>query len=279
MLKGLPACGKSTYAKELLKKEPGKWKRINKDDLRAMLDNGEWSKENEKLIIEARNKLIIVALTAGYSVIVDDTNFDDKHEEYMKKEAEIWKIEFEVKFIDTPRKVCIERDAKREKPVGQKVIDRMYFQYVEPMLRPAPKPRDPNLPDCILVDIDGTLAHMTGRSAYDYSRVKEDAVDYVVRDLVNMHSDELSVFIVSARDGGCRADTEQWLKDNDVKHVGLFMREAGDKREDSLIKEELYNAHFNGKYNVRFVLDDRDRVVAKWRSLGLKVLQVAPGNF
>lgn len=38
MLKGLPASGKSTYAKELVLKSPGKYKRINKDDLRAMVD-------------------------------------------------------------------------------------------------------------------------------------------------------------------------------------------------------------------------------------------------
>lgn len=36
VLKGLPASGKSTYAKELVNKG---WKRVNKDDLRAMIDD------------------------------------------------------------------------------------------------------------------------------------------------------------------------------------------------------------------------------------------------
>src|SRR5207245_9019847 len=51
LLKGLPASGKSTYAKELVLKG---WKRVNKDDLRAMIDNGKWSHSNEDIIKEDR---------------------------------------------------------------------------------------------------------------------------------------------------------------------------------------------------------------------------------
>lgn len=57
------------------------------------------------------------------------------------------------------------------------------------------------------------------------------------------------------------------------------MRPAGDTRNDAVIKEEIYQAEIAGKYNVEFVLDDRDRVVDKWRELGLKCLQVAKGAF
>ena len=46
ILKGLPASGKSTYAKELVSKG---WKRVNKDDLRSMIDGGKWSKKNEEM--------------------------------------------------------------------------------------------------------------------------------------------------------------------------------------------------------------------------------------
>ena len=36
VMRGLPACGKSTFAAELIKREPGRWIRINRDDLRSM---------------------------------------------------------------------------------------------------------------------------------------------------------------------------------------------------------------------------------------------------
>ncbi len=51
MLKGLPASGKSTYARKLVadsQSHKRKWKRANKDDLRAMIDDSNWSKTNEK---------------------------------------------------------------------------------------------------------------------------------------------------------------------------------------------------------------------------------------
>ena len=50
MTKGLPASGKSTWAKLEVARSKGKTKRINKDDLRDMIDAGTWSKENEKNI-------------------------------------------------------------------------------------------------------------------------------------------------------------------------------------------------------------------------------------
>jgi hypothetical protein len=47
-------------------------------------------------------------------------------------------------------------------------------------------------------------------------------------------------------------------------------------------KITLLNLRFNHirpNYDVKYVIDDRDQVVDMWRSLGLRVLQVAPGNF
>jgi len=57
------------------------------------------------------------------------------------------------------------------------------------------------------------------------------------------------------------------------------MRPAGDIRKDVLIKQEIYEREIKDKYNVLFVLDDRQSVVDGWRSLGLTVFQVAEGQF
>jgi len=80
LTKGLPASGKSTWAKEQLQMYPGRYKIVNKDSLRAMLDDGKYSATNEKFILKARDELIMLALSAGYHVIVDDTNLHPKHE-------------------------------------------------------------------------------------------------------------------------------------------------------------------------------------------------------
>jgi adenylate cyclase class IV len=59
----------------------------------------------------------------------------------------------------------------------------------------------------------------------------------------------------------------------------LFMRQAGDNRDDRIVKREIYEREIKGRYNVRFVLDDRNKVVALWRDLGLPCFQVADGDF
>jgi predicted kinase len=147
MARGLPGSGKTTWAKELLANEPGKWKRINKDDLRAMLDNSAWSKKNEKFVVQTRDFLVTTALISGYSVIVDDTNLHPRHEqtlrqithlhnqiqkdhEFHEKESKL--VEFEVKdFTNIPLEVCIDRDSRRQVSVGAKVIRGMHNQFLK----------------------------------------------------------------------------------------------------------------------------------------------------
>jgi len=49
--------------------------------------------------------------------------------------------------------------------------------------------------------------------------------------------------------------------------------------ERGYLPKEIYEENIKGRYEVLFVLDDRNRVVDFWRSIGLICLQVAPGDF
>jgi len=129
ILQGLPASGKTTYAKELVDKG---YKRVNKDDLRAMVDNGKYSRKNEKLILEMRDMLIDLSLINGYDVVVDDTNFEKKHFKQIALIADINEADLDVKIFKTPVEECIERDSKRENPVGEEVIMNMFNRYIKP---------------------------------------------------------------------------------------------------------------------------------------------------
>jgi hypothetical protein len=57
------------------------------------------------------------------------------------------------------------------------------------------------------------------------------------------------------------------------------MRGQTDMRPDHAVKHELFNTHIRDAYDVRPAPDDRDRVVALWRSLGIVCLQVDNGDF
>jgi predicted kinase len=284
MTKGLPASGKSTAAKTMASTAPvGSCKIVNKDQLRLMLNDGKWSKANEKFVLSIRDCIVLEALNAGLSVIVDDTNLAPKHETQLRALAKLCEAKFEVMdFTHVTVEECIERDRKRPNYVGERVIKDMAKQFLS-----APVPvitYDPALPDCIIVDIDGTVALMNGRGPYDRDKVGTDIRNEPVCQLLEAYAasdDEVEVLFVSGRDARCRDATVKWLLDNlsIVNGLKLYMRPSEDTRKDSIIKEEIYDDKIKGKYNVRFVLDDRLRVVKTWRSLGLTCLQVADGDF
>ena len=276
MPKGLPGSGKSTHARELAKNG---YVRVNKDDLRAMMNDGKWSKKNEKFVLLVRDAIIVHALEAGKSVVVDDTNFAAIHRETLSALAKAYGATFETKFFDVPVEECIKRDLKRANSVGEQVIRQMHDQFlrVKEIYEPPT-----NKPGGILVDLDGTLAHMYGRSPYEWSRVGEDTQDKAVAELlfdINEGDGATKIIILSGRDSICRPETEAWLKEHSIKHDALLVRPEGDNRKDSIIKRELFEEHIRDNYRVRFVLDDRDQVVQMWRDMGLTCFQVAEGAF
>lgn len=288
--KGLPGSGKSTWATKEVLKSKGRVKRVNKDDLRAMVDCDEYDSENERFILLLRDKIIMAAIRANKHIIVDDTNINPIHEKHIREMVGPRVRVDVVSFMDTDVEECIKRDKKREGKayVGEEVIRRMARQWESwkdvdcsvTFPEPGQYAKNPALPSAIIVDIDGTLAHVAGRSYYDYSRVLEDSVDEVIRDLVVRLSSDYRVIMVSGRDHLCYDDTVQWLKRHDIPCDQLLMRADDDKRHDYIVKREIYENHIKDNYNVQLVLDDRNQVVDMWRNeMGFKVLQVAFGDF
>ena len=87
------------------------------------------------------------------------------------------------------------------------------------------------------------------------------------------------IVLMSGRGEDVREGTERWLAAHGVKYDELWMRKAGDTRADDIVKSELFDAHVRHRFAVRVVLDDRSRVVALWRRLGLTCWQVDYGDF
>ena len=280
LLKGLPASGKSTFAKKLNEQN---WVRVNKDDMREMLFGKNWKPKNEKQILRIRDLIIQDCLSNNKNVVVDDTNLNDIHEKTLRVLAEKNNAEFQVNdsFLGVPIEVCIERDLHRDRSVGERVIRGMYNQYLSKPIEAITY--DESLPYVVLVDIDGTLAHMTTRkrfgklAAFSWKDVGEDDVDPAVAFLTDALAEthRTKVVILSGRDSVCRPETEDWLDRNDIEYDALYMRSINDNRKDTIIKRELYETYIKGKYNVLAVIDDRPSVCRMWRDeLGLKVLQV-----
>jgi predicted kinase len=273
MFRGLQASGKSTAAKELV--EQG-WKRVNKDDFRAMVDSGKWSKKNEEAIKQLEVDAASTLLTLGYNVVVDDTNF--AYEDMWKGVAKACGSTFEIRDFTTPVNECVRRNLLRGETVPTDAIWKLHRQYIQPSIK---KPAyDVSLPDAFIFDIDGTLAHMKDRSPFDWERVGEDSLDENVAHILDaLREAGRTIIIVSGRDGCSQMDTEKWLDKNDIKYDHIYFRKNKDVRADNLVKGEIYENNIKGKYNVLGVFDDRDSVVELWRSLGLKRYQCEYGNF
>jgi predicted kinase len=287
ILKGLPASGKSTWAKKMVDQHPGSYKRINRDDLRAMLDNSYHSKGNERFALKVRDWLILQALKEGKHVILDDTNLNPQHEvrirelvDYYRKETG-QEVAVQVQFFDISLEEAIKRDLKRPVSVGERVIREIYNKYLAPAPAKVQAEQDKNLPKAILCDLDGTLAHIDHRNPFDASRCEEDALNEPIAGIVRSYAAlGYHIILLSGRSAQYRTQTESWLYLHQIPFTELLMRQEKDQRKDSLIKREIYEASIKGRYFVEFVLDDRNQVVDMWRKeLGLPCLQVNYGDF
>jgi len=280
IMQGLPASGKSTWAKEYSSANKD-WIRVNRDDLRNM--RGEyWIPKQEKLITAWEDSCIDIALDNGYNVILDATNLnDDRNKSRLDKlKAKFPELKSEVKFFDVSLKDCIKRDLRRHDSVGQEVIKGMYDKYLAP--KAVKYKEDPRLPGCIIVDVDGTLADKGRRNPFAWDKVSEDIPKKETISMVNSYAEhnDVSLIIFTGRDGCCYEDTRQWLIDNGVKYDAIFIRPEGNCEKDSVIKKRIFEENIRGKYYVDFVVDDRDQVVEMWRKeLGLQCYQVDYGDF
>ena len=278
MLKGLPASGKSTYAKEL---ESKGWARVNKDDIRKEFFP-DYTFKDEKEVVYMEDAEIIAELREGNNVVVDDTNFAPKHQQRLEKIAKEEDADFEVLLIDTPLEECIKRNRKRANSVPMEAILSMYRKYIAPYREKHVKYNDA-LDEAILVDVDGTLAHIDGnnpRNPYDASRAHEDLLDDAVSILTSMcYQHGYRVIILTGRHSGHLQVTKDWLDANGVNYDEIYCREEGDTRADYIVKKELFDQHVKDRYNVKFVIDDRPQVCRMWRSIGLKTLQVGDPHF
>ncbi len=136
MCKGLPASGKSHFAKQYVKDNPD-FIRVNRDDLRLMLGQ-KWSQKLESIVYAAEMTAIRFALTNGFSVIVDDCNLNPENEKRFKRilvnEYDM-QHDFEIKdFTKVDLKLCIQRDEQRQGSacVGKQVIMDMWEKYLKP---------------------------------------------------------------------------------------------------------------------------------------------------
>jgi hypothetical protein len=86
------------------------------------------------------------------------------------------------------------------------------------------------------------------------------------------------VVYVSGRSDQCRGLTEAWLLVHGLPGGRLYMRKAGDRRDDDVVKGELLDQLRADGLEPIMAFDDRNHVVRMWRERGIPCAQVAEGG-
>ena len=140
LTRGIQGSGKSTWAKKWVEEDPEHRVRWNNDDFRKML-GPYWIPEREELIHRIMKEAIDNAMLFGYDIVIDNMNLNPKHWNYIQSRIhdfnhdchivsseKQYTLEFK-DFFDVSLAECIERDSKRENPIGEEVITETYDRY------------------------------------------------------------------------------------------------------------------------------------------------------
>ncbi len=110
IMRGLPGSGKTTKAKEIIVAHDPRRpiKRVNRDELRLMLDGGKHSKEREKFVKQIEENIILRSLENDIDVICDDTNLSPRTMEWLTNIASWVSRQFvDVDLRSVPPEECI----------------------------------------------------------------------------------------------------------------------------------------------------------------------------
>ena len=122
---GLPASGKSHFSKSRFQNSDRK--RINRKEIRRHLYEmlnfgGKWAEENfnesdEFLVKHVERKTIEHLLQGKHKLLIDNTSVTRSSREAYVQLARRMHCNVGVIFLDTPLKLCLERNAQRQDPV------------------------------------------------------------------------------------------------------------------------------------------------------------------
>lgn len=149
-----------------------------------------WNWKREKEVDKLVNQAIITAVALKQDIICSDLNLSESRRIALIAKLEGVGYEVEIKEFPVTLEEAWKRDAARENGVGHSVIAEQYQKWLKYKGRKMYEPKK-HLPKCILVDVDGTLAHMNGkRGAFEWDKVGVDDVDPTVKMIVRLYGNQ-----------------------------------------------------------------------------------------
>ena len=140
LMAGIPASGKSTYARELAAATNAIY--ISRDEIRfSLLGDAEDYFAHETQVYNLFVMKVQDALDRGYSCIADATHLNAASRNKLLNRLELGNTRVELIILDTPLAVCFERNEKRtgRAHVPSSAIRRMFMSFSSPTGEEAEK--------------------------------------------------------------------------------------------------------------------------------------------
>lgn len=300
---GIPGCGKSTFISELFQHSPHNYWVVCPDKIRESLtaipekdiQKKYYESPDQNLYHRRMNDIMIdqiyKGLEKGKIILLDRTHLLRDDINMLKQ----FNVLCKPVIFDIDLNITKERNGSRTRVVPDEVIDKMFqrFRDIKKKMtedpeyfsfKPVPLENDMDSKKkrVILVDIDGTLAEKGKRNPFDEKRVSEDEPRMNIINLANLYYEAgYKIIFTSGRTSNCFGDTLIWLNDYLDFYIpadDLLMRDPKDSRPDWMVKEDMWREIIKN-HRIQLLIDDRNQVVRRARSLGLEVLQVQNGDF
>lgn len=302
LLQGCPASGKSTFAEKLFQAskehdgnfETNKYKFVIvcRDDIRATLGikQRDFSRETEVTKIEMDQAREILDL--GYSLVVADLNLNPKYHKDWEDLAQEYDAELQKLLLYIPYWEAVKRDKARDRVVGHRAIEHLYRKYFPAEFKDSMTDKrvinesyNPAQENCVICDLDGTIALHMGRSPYEWDKIPTDKMDIRMARILEMYYNAgVHIIFLTGRPKTVYIPTMDWL-DSSFEKLGIninyeLLMKDNEFEKGYIAKKRMYEEFINEhNYNTLCVFEDSNQCVEMWRSLGLLTCQVANGEY
>lgn len=242
------------------------------------------------------------------NIILDRMNFNKEQRNRYLLPAKKLGYKTKIIVLHVPKDISFSRcDARKDHPTvktkedASKAVNFFFSKYervedseadvVERIYDIGVEKKSP----AIWIDIDNTLSDNDHREHFlnnpegkkdwkgFFKALGEDPVNEPIKAIANnfYENGKVEVLICTARPDDYRRDTAAWLKKHDIKYNRMIMRQRGDFRKDSIVKEMMLEFEIKPLHELLFSVDDRKDVIDRIRTHGVTVLDCAgeDGNF
>lgn len=142
LTQGIQGSGKTTWAKAWVAEDPEHRIRINNDDITSMWGQPFGTSGLYERLKYFRRLMICRAMNENLDIVIDNMNLSDsslkeikeivnEYDRYNLPDFNLDDYVIEYKdFTKVPLEVCIERDSRRENPIGKDIIINTYNKYI-----------------------------------------------------------------------------------------------------------------------------------------------------